>query len=104
MRKNLGDKSREISEGDRARIVRVYEAFKEQKPDDADYSRVFETTDFGYWTITVERPLRLNFAATPERIQRALAAAAEKGPLKTVGVESLPSALESFNDTVYTNR
>ena len=33
MRKNLGDKSREISEEDRARIVRIYEAFEEQKPE-----------------------------------------------------------------------
>jgi type I restriction enzyme M protein len=104
MRKNLGDKSREISEEDRARIVRIYEAFEEQKPEDADYFRVFDTTDLGYWTITVERPLRLNFAATPDRIQRVLAAAAEKGPLKTAAVDSLRLALESFNGTVYVNR
>jgi len=33
-------------------------------------SRVFDNQDFGFYKITVERPLRLNFQATPERIQR----------------------------------
>ena len=31
-------------------------------------SKVFDNDDFGYNKVTVERPLRLNFAATPERI------------------------------------
>ena len=33
-------------------------------------SKVFANEDFGYHKITVDRPLRLNFAATPERIAR----------------------------------
>lgn len=33
-------------------------------------SKVLENADFGYHKITVERPLRLNFQATPERITR----------------------------------
>ena len=33
-------------------------------------SKVFDNEDFGYHKITVERPLRLNFRATPERIAR----------------------------------
>ena len=33
-------------------------------------SRVFPTTQFGYRKITVERPLRLNFQASAERIER----------------------------------
>ena len=33
-------------------------------------SRVFPTSHFGYRKITVERPLRLNFLASPERIAR----------------------------------
>ena len=41
---------------------------------DDDRSKVLTNDEFGYWTITVERPLRLNFACTPERIDRALAA------------------------------
>jgi hypothetical protein len=33
-------------------------------------SKVFDNTDFGFHKITVERPLRLNFQATPDRIAR----------------------------------
>jgi type I restriction enzyme M protein len=33
-------------------------------------SKVFDNEDFGYHKITVERPLRLNFHATPERMAR----------------------------------
>jgi type I restriction enzyme M protein len=33
-------------------------------------SKVFDNEDFGYHKITVERPLRLNFQATPDRIKR----------------------------------
>ena len=33
-------------------------------------SRVFDNQDFGYRKVTVERPLKLNFAATGERIAR----------------------------------
>lgn len=51
-------------------------------------SRIFDNEDFGYSKITVERPLRLNFQATPERIERLegesgfknLAASAKKSP------------------------
>jgi type I restriction enzyme M protein len=35
-------------------------------------SKIFATTDFGYRRITVERPLRLGFQTTPERIERVL--------------------------------
>lgn len=33
-------------------------------------SKVFDNADFGFHKITVERPLRLNFQATEERIAR----------------------------------
>lgn len=57
MRKSLGSKRREISQPDRDRIVRIYDAFDEQSDDDAEYSKILPTTEFGFWTITVERPL-----------------------------------------------
>jgi type I restriction enzyme M protein len=56
MGKNLGAKSRVIDADARDRILELYDAFDEADPD-PDYSKVFATTDFGYWTITVERPL-----------------------------------------------
>ncbi|MEU8159463.1 type I restriction-modification system subunit M [Micromonospora parva] len=54
MRKNLGSKGREISEVDRAKVVQLYAYFTDADP---DYSKVLRTDEFGYWTITVERPL-----------------------------------------------
>jgi len=52
MRKNLGAKGREIGAADRETIVGLYDAFQEN-----EHSKIFRTEDFGYWTITVERPL-----------------------------------------------
>ena len=43
---------------------------KDGKEEERVVSRVFPTTRFGYRRITVERPLRLNFQASPERIAR----------------------------------
>lgn len=54
MRKSLGAKSRELDEGARDKILALYDAFDEADP---DFSKVFTANDFGYWTITVERPL-----------------------------------------------
>lgn len=54
MRKNLGAKGREVDAKARDRIVALYDAFEEADP---DLSKVFAANDFGYWTITVERPL-----------------------------------------------
>ncbi len=71
MRKNVGDKRNEISPANIDEIVRLYDAFEEK-----DESKIFNTQDFGYTTITVEQPLRLNWALTPERIDIALASKA----------------------------
>jgi type I restriction enzyme M protein len=54
MRKNLGAKSREVDAKARNRIVALYDAFDDADP---DLSKVFTANDFGYWTITVERPM-----------------------------------------------
>ena len=54
LRKSLGSKNREVDLVDRTRIVELYDAFDEADP---DLSKVFTANDFGYWTITVERPL-----------------------------------------------
>src|SRR2546430_3431692 len=65
MRKSLGEKRREISKEHIRRITEIYLSFTE-----GEYSKIFDTTDFGYRKITVERPLRLNFQVSPERIER----------------------------------
>ncbi|MBI4941417.1 class I SAM-dependent DNA methyltransferase [Kineosporia sp. R_H_3] len=59
MRKNLGDKSRELSAADRDAIVKLYADYAE-----TDHARIFTTDSFGYWAITVERPL-LDDASSP---------------------------------------
>ena len=69
MRKSLGSKRREISPEQIAGIVRTYGRNVE-----SETSKIFRTTDFGYTTITVERPLQLNWAFTAERLPLALAA------------------------------
>jgi type I restriction enzyme M protein len=63
MRKSLGNKRHEICEPQRDEITRLYGEFKEN-----EFVRIFENADFGYRRITVERPLRLNFAVTEDRL------------------------------------
>lgn len=64
MRKSLGDKRREMSDDDLRNITKLYQDFQE-----GTQSKIFKNTDFGYRKITVERPLRLNFQASPERLE-----------------------------------
>lgn len=58
MRKSLGSKRKELSDDHIAEITRLFGEFVEAKKDGKPISRIFKTTDFGYRTITVERPLR----------------------------------------------
>jgi type I restriction enzyme M protein len=54
LRKNLGKKNCELSEEDIARICDVFLKFEE-----TEQSKIFPNAAFGYWKVTVERPLRL---------------------------------------------
>jgi type I restriction enzyme M protein len=63
-RRNLGMKRVEISEDQSAAILGIYEAFEETK-----VSKLFDTTDFGYTKVCVERPLRVRYDLTPEQRQ-----------------------------------
>lgn len=54
LRKNLGSKGREITDADRAKILRLYADFEDADP---EVSKVLRNDEFGYWTVTVERPL-----------------------------------------------
>jgi type I restriction enzyme M protein len=58
MRKSLGSKRKELSEAHIDDITRIFGKFKEVTRDGVPISRIFENEDFGYRTITVERPLR----------------------------------------------
>lgn len=65
MRKSLGNKRNEINDSHRDEITRLYGDFKK-----GEYVRIFDNSDFGYQRVTVERPLKLNFSVTDERIAR----------------------------------
>lgn len=58
MRKSLGSKRKELSEEHIAEITRLFGGFVETEVDGKPISRIFSNSDFGYRTITVERPLR----------------------------------------------
>jgi type I restriction enzyme M protein len=69
MRKSLGSKRREIPEEARMEIVRIYAKMLNGNGEYGEFSKIFNTADFGYREIRVERPLRLAFQVTPERIE-----------------------------------
>jgi type I restriction enzyme M protein len=83
MRKSLGNKRNEIGDGNEgkpnhiAEIAKIYGNFHdgetrtfmiEGKPKTLVVSKVFDNEDFGYRKITVERPLRMRFVASPRVI------------------------------------
>lgn len=58
MRKSLGSKRKELSPGHIDDITKLFGACEDVTRDGVPISRVFRNEDFGYRTITVERPLR----------------------------------------------
>lgn len=71
MLRSLGDKRKEIGDKDEGKpdqigyITNLYFDFEE-----SEFCKIFKNYEFGYWRITVERPLRLNFQTSVERIAR----------------------------------
>ena len=64
MRKSLGNKRRQMEEEHIQEIVALYQGAVEN-----GRVKVFDTAEFGFRKIRVERPLRMNFQASPERIE-----------------------------------
>ena len=62
LRKNLGKKNCELSPEDIRTICDAFLAFEE-----TEQSKIFPNEAFGYWKVTVERPLRL-VGADPDRV------------------------------------
>lgn len=78
MKKNLGKKRREFSDDCIARIAQAYAGFKAVDWRDADTGRtlkakVFDREHFFYRKVTIERPLRCRFQATPDAVDALLA-------------------------------
>ncbi len=61
LRKNMGKKNCELSPYIRKEILRIFLEMEQSK-----VSRIFNNSDFGFWSITVEHPLRLH--VYPERL------------------------------------
>ena len=89
LRKNLGKKNCELGEDDIARICDTFLNFKE-----TEQSKIFDNAAFGYWKVTVERPLRLQ-GADPNRVYKA----AELKKLKENGErsESAPPVIRKIH-------
>jgi len=89
LRKNLGKKNCELSDEDIKRICDTFLAFEE-----TEQSKIFPNAAFGYWKVTVERPLRLkgidpDRAYNPKEI-KALKETAERG-------ESAPPVIKKIH-------
>ena len=90
LRKNMGNKSRELAPEDTQRIMERYLKFEED-----EYSRIFDNNAFGYRKVKVERPLRLKSQASTERADTLRFAS---------GDETLRSELYAlFGDDLFTN-
>lgn len=82
MKKSLNNKRNEITDDQINELTRFYGDFKngekaevviDRKAGEKELrvvSRIFENREFGFLKVTVERPLRMNFEATPERIAK----------------------------------
>ena len=79
LRKSLGAKRRQVPFERKQDILRLLAHFedgatrkivRDGEEHEAVVSRVYPTAQFGFRKITVERPLRLDFQASPERIAR----------------------------------
>lgn len=69
LRKNLGKKNCELTQANIHKITETFLAFAE-----TEESKIFDNADLGYHKITVDRPLRLNFQITPERVEKFIVA------------------------------
>jgi type I restriction enzyme M protein len=85
MRKGLGSKRNELGPDDIAAVVKLYEGGEKD-----ERSQVFPVEDFLYRTITIERPLQLNWALNSERF----AYACEAKALRNVDWKSFPQLAE----------
>ena len=79
MKKSLNNKRNEITEEQIRHLTRVYGNYQDGETAEVQIngetetrviSRIFENREFGFLQVTVERPLRMNFEATPERIAK----------------------------------
>lgn len=110
MRKNLGSKRREVPEPARHEIVKIYAEMLNgdgpsagQAGEYAEFSKIFDAADFGYREIRVERPLKLNFQVTNDRLKR-LKETKPFRKLNEAEQKSILDALAQLPDEKFMNR
>ncbi|MDO7904701.1 N-6 DNA methylase [Pseudomonas sp. K1(2024)] len=94
MRKSLGSKRQYITEDQINELVRLYGSLEQTAQ-----SKIFPIDAFGYRRITVERPLRLNFQTSAERIVKVLEEKALQ-KLASAAQQQLLAALHAMDATV----
>jgi type I restriction enzyme M protein len=97
MRKSLGSKRKELGPDDINAIVKLYGDAPE-----SDISKTFKNEDFGYRTITVERPLRLTWALTQERWDAAIKAKPLSAAVERLAVVELVETSPTTDLPVFT--
>ena len=89
LRRNMGQKNCELSPEDTQRICDTFLDFEK-----TEQSKIFPNKAFGYWKVTVERPLRIE-GMDPEKVHTAK----EIKDLKTTGQrsESAPAVIKKIH-------
>ncbi|MEV1011234.1 class I SAM-dependent DNA methyltransferase [Streptomyces sp. NPDC049881] len=97
MRKSLGDKRKVISDAQIAAVTDMYTeavaAAADPEQPLPENAKIFDTKEFGYQRITVERPLKLRFEVTEETLPALRASAAID---KAVDAGAFADALKSL--------
>lgn len=115
MSKSLGSKRREITDAHKQSILKLVHARQE-----GPHMKIFDTTDFGYREIKVQRPLKLRFEVTADSLARLdtqaafknLAVSKKKAPAEQKREEQeglalqteIRAALQTLAGHVYMNR
>ena len=92
LRKNLGKKNCELSQEDIDRILNTFLDFEE-----IPESRIFPNEEFGYWKVTVERPLRLHSQLTIKAIESLRFASGDEAIRSTLYEEFGDDLFNSFS-------
>lgn len=106
MRKSLGSKRKMLRPQDIEKICELYDGFENHDNDDDNapaLSKVFDNSEFGYRTITVERPLQLRFHIADDTAELVLATKSI-AKLPTADQDAIRSALDSLSGRSWTNR
>lgn len=101
--KNKGKKRREITEEQIQEILKIYNDIEEN-----DFSQIHDMKEFGYRKVRIERPLRENYKATPERIDKIWEERAFKNLTKKKNgkekQKAIINSLRNMNEVFYSSR